>query len=107
MSDLMHQPCGECGHAAYHHRCAGGCGAQYLPDENADVLQQCWCPALPPMAAGAAALAEEPRPCVTALIELDDDDRAAIAAGARLSLTLDGGELPWSLAVEPPTGAST
>lgn len=38
------------------------------------------------------------RPCVTALIELDDEDRAALAAGARLSLTLDGGELPWSLA---------
>jgi hypothetical protein len=43
------------------------------------------------------------RPCVTALVELDDDDRAAIADGARLSLTLDGGELPWSLAVEPRT----
>lgn len=42
------------------------------------------------------------RPCVTALIELDDADREAIANGARLSLTLDGGELPWSLAVEPP-----
>lgn len=39
----------------------------------------------------------------TALVELDDGDRAAIAAGARLSLTLDGGELPWSLAVEPAT----
>lgn len=43
------------------------------------------------------------RPALTALVELDDDDRAAIAAGGRLSLTLDGGELPWSLAVEPPT----
>lgn len=38
------------------------------------------------------------RPCVTALIELDDDDRAALAAGAKLALTLDGGELPWSIA---------
>jgi hypothetical protein len=38
------------------------------------------------------------RPCVTALIELDDDDRVAIAAGAHLALTLDGGELPWALA---------
>lgn len=41
------------------------------------------------------------RPAFTALIELDDDDRAAIAAGGRLSLTLDGGELPWAIAVEP------
>lgn len=38
------------------------------------------------------------RPCVTALIELDDEDRAALSAGAHLSLTFDGGELPWSLA---------
>lgn len=37
------------------------------------------------------------RPCVTALIELDDADRAAIAHGARLTLTLDGGEVPWSI----------
>lgn len=37
------------------------------------------------------------RPCVTALIALDDDDRAAIAAGALLTLTLDGGEVPWSI----------
>lgn len=40
------------------------------------------------------------RPCVSALIELDDADRAAIAAGKRVWLTMDGGELPWSLAVE-------
>ena len=40
-------------------------------------------------------------PCVHALVELDDDDRAALAAGAKLWLTLDGGELPWSLTVEP------
>lgn len=39
------------------------------------------------------------RPCVSAVVELDDDDRAAIAAGAPLLLTLDGGELPWSLQV--------
>ena len=39
------------------------------------------------------------RPCVTALIELDDADRAAIADGAHLSLTLDGGELPWSIKI--------
>ena len=38
------------------------------------------------------------RPCVTALIELDDADRDAIADGARLSLTLDGGEISWSIA---------
>lgn len=41
------------------------------------------------------------RPAVTSLIELDDDDRAAIAAGARLSLTIDGGELPWAIGVVP------
>jgi hypothetical protein len=41
------------------------------------------------------------RPVFTALIELDDIDRAAIAAGGRLSLTLDGAEVPWSLTVEP------
>lgn len=39
------------------------------------------------------------RPTVSALVELDDDDRAAIAAGARLWLTFDGGELPWSLEI--------
>lgn len=39
------------------------------------------------------------RPAVSALVELDDDDRAAIAAGARLWLTMDGGELPWSLEI--------
>jgi hypothetical protein len=36
-------------------------------------------------------------PAVTALIELDDEDRAVLAAGGRLFLTLDGGELPWSI----------
>lgn len=41
------------------------------------------------------------RSAFTALIELDDSDRAAIADGAWLALTLDGGELPWSLAVVP------
>lgn len=39
------------------------------------------------------------RPCVTALVELDDDERATLAAGGRILLTLDGGELPWSLGV--------
>lgn len=39
------------------------------------------------------------RPCLTALVELSDEDRAAIAAGALLSLSFDGGELPWTLAV--------
>lgn len=42
----------------------------------------------------------ERAPCFTALIELDDDDRASIAAGARLSLTLDGAEVPWTIAVQ-------
>lgn len=41
------------------------------------------------------------RPVVSALIELDDTDRDAIAAGARLWLRLDGGELPWALEVAP------
>jgi hypothetical protein len=40
------------------------------------------------------------RPAVHALVELDDEDRRAIAAGARIWLRLDGGELPWSLEVE-------
>jgi hypothetical protein len=40
------------------------------------------------------------RPVVSALIALSDEDRAAIAEGARLWLHLDGGELPWSIAVE-------
>lgn len=39
------------------------------------------------------------RPAVTALIELDDDDRAELAAGGRLALTMDGGELPWQISV--------
>lgn len=39
------------------------------------------------------------RPCVHALLELDPADRDALAAGGRLLLTLDGGELPWSLEV--------
>lgn len=39
------------------------------------------------------------RPCVHALVALDDAERAAVAGGARLWLTLDGGELPWALTV--------
>ncbi len=39
-------------------------------------------------------------PTVSALIQLDDEDRRRIAAGARLWLHLDGGELPWSIDVE-------
>ncbi len=41
------------------------------------------------------------RPCVHALIELDDDDRSHLAHGAKVVLTMDGGELPWSLFVVP------
>lgn len=38
------------------------------------------------------------RPTFNALITLDDEDVARIAAGARLVwLTLDGAEVPWSL----------
>jgi len=39
------------------------------------------------------------RPTVTALIEIEDDERQAIAEGGRLLLTLDGGGLPWSIDV--------
>lgn len=39
------------------------------------------------------------RPCFTALLELSDDERAAIADGARVALTLDGAEIPWSVEV--------
>lgn len=39
------------------------------------------------------------RPCVHALVELEPAEREAIATGARLLLTLDGGELPWSIDV--------
>jgi hypothetical protein len=35
----------------------------------------------------------------SALVELDDDEREAIANGARIWLTLDGAEVPWSLDV--------
>ena len=37
------------------------------------------------------------RPTFTALIVLDDEDRAAFAAGAALVLTLDGAEVPWNV----------
>lgn len=40
------------------------------------------------------------RPSVHALVALDDEDRERVAAGARLWLTLDGSELPWSITVE-------
>ena len=43
------------------------------------------------------------RPCYTALVKLSDEDRAAIIAGADVVvLTLDGDEVPWSLAVVGP-----
>lgn len=43
------------------------------------------------------------RPCYTALVKLSDEDRAAIIAGADVVvLTLDGAEVPWSLAVVGP-----
>lgn len=35
----------------------------------------------------------------SALIELDDHDRAAIARGCRLILSLDGAEVPWAIQV--------
>jgi hypothetical protein len=37
------------------------------------------------------------RSSFTALIALTAEDREAIAEGAYLALTMDGGELPWSL----------
>lgn len=39
------------------------------------------------------------RPTFSALVELDDDDRALLAKGARIWLTLDGAEVPWSIEV--------
>ncbi len=42
------------------------------------------------------------RPTVSALVALDDDERAKIAAGAHLWLHLEGGELPWSIEVAGP-----
>jgi hypothetical protein len=41
------------------------------------------------------------RSACTVLVDLDDAERARIAAGGRLLLTLDGGELPWSIDVAP------
>lgn len=41
------------------------------------------------------------RSTFTALVELDEADRAAIAAGGRIALLLDGNEVPWSLTVVP------
>lgn len=41
------------------------------------------------------------RSSYTALIEVNDTERDAIASGAQLSLTLDGGEVPWSLEIHP------
>lgn len=37
----------------------------------------------------------------TALIELDDEERKILAEGGKIMLTLDGGEVPWSLGVAP------
>lgn len=39
------------------------------------------------------------RAAFSVLVELDDAERQRIAAGARLLLRLDGGELPWSIDV--------
>lgn len=40
------------------------------------------------------------RPAVHALVEIEPEEREAIASGARLILTLDGGELPWAITVQ-------
>lgn len=40
----------------------------------------------------------------TVLVVLDDDERAAVADGHWVALTLDGAEVPWSLQVVPPAG---
>jgi hypothetical protein len=37
----------------------------------------------------------------TTRVLLDDADRAAIAAGGEIELTLFGGEVPWSIGVTP------
>jgi hypothetical protein len=42
------------------------------------------------------------RPCLSALVELDDQDRDRIARGGLIWLTLDGGEWPWRLDVTDP-----
>lgn len=43
------------------------------------------------------------RSCYTALVRLSDEDRQAIVDGADIVvLTLDGAEVPWSLAVVGP-----
>lgn len=45
------------------------------------------------------------RPTFSVLVELDDADREAAAAGRRLWLTLDGAEVPWALTFEPEPNA--
>lgn len=42
------------------------------------------------------------QPKVLVRIELDDTDRAVLAAGCVLWLEMDGGELPWQLHITPP-----
>lgn len=42
------------------------------------------------------------RPRVLARVELDEEDRRLVAAGAVLWLELDGGELPWCLRLTDP-----
>lgn len=39
------------------------------------------------------------RPAVTAIVELDDEDRELLADGAKLFLRMDGGELPWEIGI--------
>lgn len=41
------------------------------------------------------------RPRVWVVVDMTDEERAALAAGGRVLLSMDGGELPWSLDVLP------
>jgi len=42
-------------------------------------------------------------PRVLVRVELDDDDRAAVTAGAVLWLEMDGGELQWRIMLSDPS----
>lgn len=68
-------------------------------DPTRDDLRPCEYAVLPSVEYGL------PRVRVLARVELDDADRALVAAGAVLWLEMDGGELPWSLHFTAPAAA--